>query len=158
MVSAFWVAHGEVLLIDLFDWFASEKISSKIGGVWLSVEGGWLEEVWSCSGAVCRSSMAVSEVKIAKNRDQNREEDENSRPGKIRSEIRSTGLVTGQPGVESGQPGGKPGSSQKFVRLCSGAMHPVGDRSTGPVIGQAGLEAGPTGPWAGTASVPAVFP
>ena len=48
VVSAFWVAHGEVLLIDLFDRFASEKISSKIGGVWLSVEGGWLEEVWCC--------------------------------------------------------------------------------------------------------------
>ena len=88
--------------------------------------------------------MAVSEVKIAKNRDQNREEDENSRPGKIRSEIRSTGPVTGQPGVESGQPGGKPGSSQKFVRLCSGAMHPVdragrsGGRSN-RALGRAGV-------------------
>ena len=57
--------------------------------------------------------MAVSEVKIAKNRDRNREEDKISRPGKIRFEIRSTGPVTGQPGVGSGQPGGKPGSSQK---------------------------------------------
>jgi hypothetical protein len=57
--------------------------------------------------------MAVSEVKIAKNRDQNREEDEISRPGKTSYEIRSTGPVTGLPGVEPGQPGGKPESSQK---------------------------------------------
>ncbi|KAK1609849.1 hypothetical protein QYE76_033522 [Lolium multiflorum] len=67
--------------------------------------------------------MAVSEVKIAKNRDQNREEDENSRPGKIRSEIRSTGPVTGQPGVKSGP--------------------------TGPVTGQPGVKSGPTGPVTG---------
>ena len=61
--------------------------------------------------------MAVSEVKIAKNRDQNREEDEISRPGKIWYEIRSTGPVTGPAGVGSGQPGGKPGRVAKFRLL-----------------------------------------
>ena len=73
MVSDFWVAHGEVLLIDLIG-------SVCIGGDWLKVEGGWVEEDWCCCGAVFLSSMAVPGAKIAKFAVWIREEEADSRP------------------------------------------------------------------------------
>jgi hypothetical protein len=91
-------------------------------------------------GAVCRSSMAVSEVKIAKNQGRIREEDEISRPAPVH---RPVDRALGRPGWS------KPAN----LLMQTGPSIVPPSRLPGS---QAGPQAGPTGPWAGQVQAAAV--